>query len=47
MQNSLQTRYHNIGGREQGKYLIQTGSQAKYSSIILPEVHALDKGIDP
>ena len=28
MQNILQTRYHSIGEREQGKYLVQTRSQA-------------------
>ena len=47
MQNILQTRYYNIGEREQGKYLVQTTSQAKSSGIILPEVHGIDKGIDP
>ena len=45
MQNVLQTRYYNIGEREQGKYLVQTRSQAKFSSITLPEVHGIDKGI--
>ena len=42
----LQTRDHNIGERE-GKYLVQTRSQAKSSGIILAEVHGIDKGIDP
>ena len=47
IQNVLQTRYYNIGEREQGKYLVQTRSQTKTSSIILQEVHGIDKGIDP
>ena len=47
MQNILHTRYHNINEREQGKYLVQTRLHAKTSSIILPEVHGIDKGIDP
>ena len=46
MQNVLQTRYNNIGEKEQGKYLVQTRSQAKSSGIILPEGHSIDKGID-
>ena len=46
MQNVLQTRYYNIGEREQGIYLVHTISQTKTSGIILPEVHAIDKGID-
>ena len=47
MQSVLQTRYYNICEKEQGKYLVQTRSQAKSSSIILPEVHGIDKVIDP
>ena len=47
MQHILQTRYYNISEREQRKYLVQTRSQAKCSGIILPEVHVIDKGIDP
>ena len=46
MQNILQSRYYIISEREQGKYLVQTRLQAKYSSINLPEVHGIDKGID-
>ena len=45
MQNTLQTRYCNIGERKQGKYLIQTRSQAKSSGIIFPE--SIYKGINP
>ena len=47
IQNVLQTRYYYIGDREQGKYLVQTRSQTNTSGIILPEVHSIDKGIDP
>ena len=47
MQNVLQTRYYNIGEREQGQSLVQTRSQTKNSGIILPEVHCIDKGMDP
>ena len=47
VQNILQTRYYNVGEREQGKYLVQTRSQARSSCITLPEEHGIDKGIDP
>ena len=47
MHNVLQTRYYNINERKEGKYLVQTRSQAKSSGITLPEVHGVDKGIDP
>ena len=43
MHNMIHTRYYNIGEREQGKYLVQTRSQAKSSGIILPKVHGIDK----
>ena len=45
--NMLQSRYYNISEKEQGKYLVQTRSQAKSSGIILPQVHSIDKVIDP
>ena len=45
MQNILQVDI--IGERQQGNYLVQTRSQAKSSGIILPEIHGIDKGIDP
>ena len=41
MQNILQTRYYNIGEREQGKYLVHRRSQAKTSGMILPKVHSI------
>ena len=47
MQNILQTRYYNIGEKEQGKYFTEARSQAKFTGIILPEVHGINKGIDP
>ena len=47
MQNILHSRYYNIGKRKEGRYLVQTRSQAKSSSITLPVVHGVDKGIDP
>ena len=36
MQNILQSKYYNISEREEGKYLVQTRSQAKSSGITLP-----------
>ena len=32
-QNVLQTMYYNLSEREQGKYLVQTRSQAKSSGL--------------
>ena len=47
MQNVLHTRYCNIYEREQENYLVQTKLQAKTDDTILPEVHVMDKVIDP
>ena len=49
MRNVLQDRYYNIGSvrRIEEKYLVQTRSQSKPSSIKLPEVHGVEKGINP
>ena len=47
MQNLLQSRYDNTDEEKEGKYLVQTRSQAKSSGITLPEVHGIDKGTDP
>ena len=33
--------------KKQGKYLVQTRSQAKTSGITLPKVHGVGKGVDP
>ena len=47
MQNALQSRYYDIGREKEGKYLVQTRSQAKSSGITLSEVHGVGKGLDP
>ena len=48
MQNILYDIYYKIGKREEeGKYLVQTRFQSKSSSIALPAVHGVDKGINP
>ena len=47
MKKVLHTRYYNINEKEQGKYFVQTSSQAKTSGTILPKVHGVDKGIRP
>ena len=47
MQNILQSKYYNIVEKEEGKYLVQMRSQAKSSGITLPDIHGVDKGIDP
>ena len=45
MQATLKDRYYNIGS--DNKYLIQMHSQAKASRVKLPEVHDVNKGINP
>ena len=45
MQAILKDRYYNVGSNN--RYLIQTHSQAKASGVKLPEVHGVDKGINP
>ena len=48
MRNILHDRYYNIRKvRNEENYLVQTRSQYKSSSINLPEVHGVDKGINP
>ena len=47
MQSILQSKYYNLGENKAGKYLVQTRPQAKSSSIKLPEVHGIGKGLDP
>ena len=48
MRHVLHDRYYNIGKvREKKNYLVQIRSQSKTSSITLPEVHGVDKGINP
>ena len=45
MQATLKERYYNVGN--DSRYLIQMQSQAKASGIKLPEVHSVNKGVDP
>ena len=48
MRNVLHDRYYNIRKtRIEDKYLVQTRSQSVSNSINLPEVHGVDKGINP
>ena len=48
MRNVLHDRYYNIRKlRTEEKYMVQTRSQSKSISINLPEVHGVDKGINP
>ena len=47
MQAILRDRYYNVGHEKESRYLIQTECQAKTSGIKLPEVHGVDKGVDP
>ena len=48
MRNVLHDRYYNIRSVQmEDKYLVQTRSQSKSSGIKLPEVHKVDKGINP
>ena len=41
----LKDEYYNIGNET--KYLVQTDTQVKDKGIKLPEVHCVDKGVDP
>ena len=45
MKAILKDRYYNIGN--ESRYLVQSDFQAKDSGIKLPEVHGVDKGINP
>ena len=45
VQAILKDRYYYIGNGS--KYLIQILSQAKASGVKLPEVHSVDRGVDP
>ena len=47
MQDVLLSKYYDISKEKIGNYLVQTRSQAKSSSIRLPDVHSIDKGLDP
>ena len=45
MKAILNEKYYKVG--EEGKYLVQTRSQAKERGIKVPEVHGMKKGVDP
>ena len=45
MKAILNEKYYKVG--EEGKYLVQTRSQAKERGIKVPEVHGTKKGLDP
>ena len=45
MKAILKDRYYNVGN--ESRYIVQTCSLAKDSGIKLPEVHSVDKGINP
>ena len=47
MQEVLYVNYYNIHENEQKRYMIQTTSQARIIGTILPNVHSVDKGVDP
>ena len=41
----LKDKYYNV--EDKSRYLVQTCSQVKDKGIKLPEVHSVDKGVDP
>ena len=45
MKAILKARYYSVGN--ESKYLVQTHAQVKDKGIKLPEVHGVDKGVDP
>ena len=45
MKAILKERYYNIGN--ESRYLVLTCSQTKDSGISLPDVHSVNKGINP
>ena len=48
MREVLQEKYYNLYNmRIAEKYLVQTRSQTKSSGVKLPEVHGIEKGLDP
>ena len=48
MREILQERYYNLYNmRRDDKYLVQSRSQMKSSGVKLPEVHGVEKGLDP
>ena len=48
MRQVLQVKYYNLHTtRTDEKYLVQTRSQTKSSRVKLPEVHGIEKSLDP
>ena len=47
MQAVLKDGYYDVGQKKESRYLIQTRSQDKPSGIKLPDIHGVDKGVDP
>ena len=45
MKARLKDRYYSVGN--ESKYIVQTCAQVKDKGIKLPEVHGVDKGVDP
>ena len=45
MKGKLNDKYYSVG--REGRYLVQTCSQIKNRGIKLPEVHGVEKGVDP
>ena len=45
MKAILKEKYYSVVN--EGRYLVQTCSQVKDKGIKLPEVHGVDKGVDP
>ena len=48
MRDVLREKYYNFSNMEiDDKYLVQTRSQTKSSRVKLPEVHGMEKGLNP
>ena len=51
LRNPIDDHFYQINSRtdppKTDKYLVQTRSQAKSSSIKIPEIHGTNKGLDP
>ena len=45
MKAILNNKYYNVG--RESRYLVQIHSQVKDRGIRLPEVHGVEKGVDP
>ena len=51
LRNQIDNHFYRINSRtdmpKTNRYLVQTRSQAKSSSIKIPEIHGTNKGLDP